>query len=228
VLATITVSTGTRVRLYGGTDHTAGTCISSAGTHTVPVLQSNASGYPRVNLTNYNTGSASTTEVDDLALNTTHTLLLLRFVREQVGFDGRPYSLQADVRGTVSRNVADEISRLLTVAGATPDATSFSAAQSYADTHGMLVDVDHGRGDDREGGQRTLRALLDDLLFIARATLSRNSAGTGSSPRTRPPAPPRHWTKTRATSSKCSAWTSRRSRPASASASRRTRATRPT
>jgi len=177
VLATITVSTGTRVRLYGGTDHTAGTCISSAGTHTVPVLQSNASGYPRVNLTNYNTGSASTTEVDDLSLNTTHTLLLIRFVREQVGFDGRPYAISADVRGVVSRNVADEISRLLTAAGATPDATSFGTAQTYATTHGMLVDVDHGRGDDREGGQRTLRALLDDLLFIARATLSRNSAG---------------------------------------------------
>lgn len=175
-LATITVATGTRVRLYSSTIG-GGACITSAGTHTVPVLQELTTGYARVNATNYNTGSASTTEVDDLSLNTTHTLLLIRFVREQVGFDGRPYTIQADVRGVVSRNVADEISRLLAAAGATPDATSFTAAQTYATTHGMLVDVDHGRGDDREGGQRTLRALLDDLLFIARATLSRNSAG---------------------------------------------------
>lgn len=175
-LATITVATGTRGRLYSSTI-SGGSCIASAGTHTVPVLQELTTGYARVNATNYNTGSSATTEVDDLSLNTTHTLLMLRFVREQVGFDGRPYSITADVRGTVSRNVSDEVSRLLTAAGATPDSTSFGTAQTYATTHGMLVDVDHGRGDDREGGQRTLRALLDDLLFIARATLSRNSAG---------------------------------------------------
>ena len=175
-LATVTLATGSRVRLYSST-HTAGTCITSAGTHTVPVLQENTSGYPRVNFTNYNTGSASTTEVDDLSINRTHNIVLIKFAREQVGFDGRPYLIQADVRGVYSRNVVDEIDRLITASGATVNSASFATARSYATTHGMLVDVDHGRGDDREGGQRTLRALLDDLLFIARATLSRNSAG---------------------------------------------------
>lgn len=176
-LATLTLAAGAVVRVYGGSDHTAGTVIASTGTHTVPVLQSLTTGYARANLTNYNSGSATTVDLDNLALNTTHTLLLLRFTSEQVGFDGQPYLVQADVRGTVSRIVSDEMSRLITAAGATPDSSSFSTAQTYSTTHGMLVDVDHGRGDDREGGQRTLRALLDDLLFIARATLSRNSAG---------------------------------------------------
>lgn len=176
-LATLTLAAGTVVRVYGGSDHTAGTVIASTGTHTAPVLQSLTTGYARANLTNYNSGSATTTDLDNLALNTTHTLLLLRFTSEQIAFDGQPYVVQADVRGTVSRIVSDEMSRLITAAGATPDSGSFSTAQTYCTTHGMLVDVDHGRGDDREGGQRTLRALLDDLLFIARATLSRNSSG---------------------------------------------------
>jgi hypothetical protein len=177
VLATLTLAAGSRARLATTATVTAGTVITSSGTHTAPVQVANSTGNIDLYIGNANTGSATTVDVDDLSMNTTHTLLMLRFVREQVGFDGRPYSIQADVRGIVSRNVADEISRLLTAAGATPDATSFAAAQTYATTHGMLVDVDHGRGDDREGGQRTLRALLDDLLFIARATLSRNSSG---------------------------------------------------
>lgn len=176
-LATLTLAAGSRVRLATSTTSTGGTIIASAGTHTVPVDVTITTGAIGLCIGNANTGSATTVDVDDLSLNTTHTLLMIRFVREQVGFDGRPYTIQADVRGTVSRNVADEVSRLLTAAGATPDSTSFGTAQTYATTHGMLVDVDHGRGDDREGGQRTLRALLDDLLFIARATLSRNSSG---------------------------------------------------
>lgn len=177
VLATLTLAAGSRARLATTATATAGTVITSTGTHTAPVQAVATSGGIDLYISNANTGSATTVDVDDLSLNTTHTLLMIRFVREQVGFDGRPYTIQADVRGTVSRNVVDEVSRLITAAGATPDSTSFGTAQTYATTHGMLVDVDHGRGDDREGGQRTLRALLDDLLFIARATLSRNSSG---------------------------------------------------
>lgn len=176
-LFTLTLAAGSAVRVSGGSGVTTGTVVSTAGTHTVPVQQTTPTGEARCNINNYDTGFSGTVDVDNIVADTTHTLLLIKFAREQVGFDGRPYTVTADVRGTVSRNVADEISRLLTAAGATPDATSFAAAQTYADTHSMLVDVDHGRGDDREGGQRTLRALLDDLLFIARATLSRNSAG---------------------------------------------------
>ena len=173
-LATITVATGTRVRLYSNTI-SGGTVITSAGTHTVPVLQELTTGYGRVNITNYNTGSASTTEVDDLATSSNLTLLMIRFVREQVDFSGQPYAITADVRGVVSRNVVDEIDRLLYVIGATADSSSFTTARSYATTHEMLVDVDHGA--DGEVGQRRARAILDDLLLIARGTLSVNSSG---------------------------------------------------
>ena len=176
VLATLTLAAGSRVRLATSATVTTGTVITTTGTHTAPV-QTQINGNADLFIGNAGTGSATTVDIDNLSLDTTRTLLMIRFVREQVGFDGRPYTVQADVRGTVSRNVADEISRLLTAAGATPDSTAFATAQTYATTNGMLVDVDHGRGDDREGGQRTLRALLDDLLFIARAALSRNSAG---------------------------------------------------
>ena len=98
--------------------------------------------------------------------------VLLQFAREQLDFQGSPYVVECDVLSIESRNVADEISRLLTQVGLTPDAATFATAAGIATTEVMLVDCDYGRS-----GQRRISAILGDLLFIARGGLARTSAG---------------------------------------------------
>lgn len=169
-LATITLDAGSRVRLFGNTLLSGGTVVDGSGTRTVPVKQDRTTGYCRVDITSYNSGFSGTVDVDNLSLNTTKTMLMLRFTQEQVDFDGSLHLIEADVRGVNSRNAASEIKRLIEFAGGTCDIDSFNAAVAYADTHQMLVDVDHGN--DGENGQRRVRALLDDLLLIARASLN--------------------------------------------------------
>ncbi len=123
--------------------------------------------------------TAATNIATDLSISEFHAvttgprLLLLRFTREQVDFGGQRYTLEADVRGVRSRNVSDEIKRVIEATGATADAATFTAAQTYATTHRMLVDVPHGR----DGSGRRARAVLEDLLFIARGSLHRDGAG---------------------------------------------------
>ena len=174
LLATLTISAGSRVRLHSN-NVAVSTLISDTGTHTAPVFQGRSDGRARVSISNYSTGSSATTDVDDLALDQTKTMLMLKFSREQVDFDGQPYQITADVRGDVSRNAVSEIARILSVLGVTTETTSFSTAAAYSSTNEMLVDCDYGN--DGESGQRRARAILDELLTIARATLTVNDSG---------------------------------------------------
>lgn len=99
-------------------------------------------------------------------------LALLRFDGDTNDFQGRPYTIQADVLGSGSRNVATEIHRLLQAAGLGLSAASKAAAETYATTHRMLVDAGYGR----DGKALKLRTILDDLAFIARGGIVRNAS----------------------------------------------------
>lgn len=112
-----------------------------------------------------------TTVVDNVVLGEVNLVAVL-FATPQVDFQGNFYPIEADVRGIASRNAAREVQRLLEAAGLIVDATSFAAAVSHADSNRMLVDCDYGRG-----GQRTIRAILDEHLFLLRGALARNAAG---------------------------------------------------
>lgn len=128
----------------------------------------------RVVLSTASSGYSGTVNIDSCYAQTgTGRQLALRFSGEQVGFSGEAYQLTADVRGVDSRNAVDEIQRLLEASGVTVDSTTFASAQSYATSNVMLVDCDYGRQ-----GQRRIRAILEDLLYIARATLYRTSSGS--------------------------------------------------
>lgn len=102
-------------------------------------------------------------------------LTLLRFDGEQIDFQGRPYVIQADVLGPLSRNVATEIDRLLVTAGLALSAASKATAETYATTHRMLIDAGYGR----DGKALKLRTILDDLAFIARGGITRNASAAG-------------------------------------------------
>lgn len=123
---------------------------------------------------------AGTTTIDDIRL-LPYELVLIRFRREQRDFGGGLYTIEADVRGVASRNAVTEIRRLLEVCDLDVDASSFASAESYATSQRMLVDCDYGRD-----GQRRIRAILDDLCFIARATLYRTAAGAYAIAQDRP------------------------------------------
>ena len=156
---------------YGG--FTATHQLTSTGEHW-RLVQQVFSGNQRILLANFNTGSATTVQLDYCRAQVgVGRWLLLRFTTEQVGFDGAQHQISCDIRGVDSRNAVSEIGRLLQAAGITIDATTFATAAAYANTHRMLVDCDHGRGE-----QRRIRAIVEDLLFIARATLYRASSGS--------------------------------------------------
>lgn len=152
---------------------TAPSRIISSGNNWVPVRNVLTTSQ-RVLLATANSGYSGTVNIDSCYAQTgTGRQIALRFSGEQVGFSGEAYRISADVRGVNSRNVVDEIQRLLEAAGVTVDSTSFASAQSYADSNVMLVDCDYGRS-----GRRRIRAILEDLLYIARATLYRTSSGS--------------------------------------------------
>jgi hypothetical protein len=97
----------------------------------------------------------------------------VEFTAEQRGFDGGLYAISADVQTTAAGvNAATEVARLLQAAGCSVDASSLAAAEAFAATHGLLIDCDHGRE-----GQRTVRAIVEDLLWVLRGTLTRTAAG---------------------------------------------------
>ena len=96
-------------------------------------------------------------------------LLMVRFTREQRDTSGALFEIEADVFGYRPRNVITEIDRLLQPLGLLTEFSSFSAAQTYATNQRMLVDCDYGAR-----GVRKVRAILEDLLFIARASLTTN------------------------------------------------------
>lgn len=178
-ITTITLVTAGKVRLNNFSISLDGNAVvSGQGTHTAFVRQWYTDGRRRIDLSNYNTGYSGTVDVDNISLSTAPSILLVRFIREQVDFDGSAHTIEVDVRGVESRNVVDEISRLLTASGCTPDTGTFSTAQAYATTHSMLVDCDHGSIAIGSTGQRRYRAIIEDLLFIARGNLYRTATGT--------------------------------------------------
>lgn len=91
---------------------------------------------------------------------------------EQRDFNGSEYRIFADI--TSATFTAPQIIRqLLTDAGCTVDNATFTACETWAAGEGLLVDCDFGAW-----GQRTTRAILEDLLYIARAALTRKSDGS--------------------------------------------------
>lgn len=97
-------------------------------------------------------------------------ITLLKFSQPQIDFNGSNYAIECDCAGVESQNASTEIQRLLANAGATADATTFTAAAAAG--FSQLVDCDYGRS-----GQRRLDAILADLLMVARGGLSRNGSG---------------------------------------------------
>lgn len=133
-------------------------------------LLATASG-AAINLRTYPQNYNGTITVDNVRVVSTD-LVLIKFTRPQVDFNGSAYRIEADVFGPDSRNGADEVARLLGMAGVTVDAASFNAARINSGGKNMYVDCDYGRA-----GQRAIRAILDDHLYLLRGSLQRNAAG---------------------------------------------------
>lgn len=100
--------------------------------------------------------------------------LYLEFAREQRGFNGAPLIITADVQDYgADAPVAAVMDALAQVAGITLDPAGFTALDTWCTDQGRVVSCDFGRG----GQQRTCRAILEDLLAIASATVQRTPAG---------------------------------------------------
>lgn len=99
-----------------------------------------------------------------------YTVFDIDFDREPKDGSGGLYEMTADVNGSLSRNVVDEIQRLLQVAGITVDAATFAAASAYAAANGMIVDCCYSR-------PRTLISIIQQLLVVARAFLRETATG---------------------------------------------------
>jgi hypothetical protein len=142
----------------------------TAGKTTTVLLASNASGSDGFKISTWNySGTCNVTNV----VFVPYSLTLLKFSTPQIDFNGTPYAIEADVLGVESRDACSEIKRLLGIAGVGTDTTTFNAA--IAQTFAKLVDCDYGRT-----GQRKISAILDDLLWVARAGLSRAGTGAGN------------------------------------------------
>lgn len=162
-------------------DTTTGSPIAGHGTlvragSPVRVLVRRASNTSdlRCRLTTVNAGATGTSlTFDNWSIEQPAVpLLMLRFTREQRDSGGGLYTLEADVLGYDSRNVVDEVQRLIEHAGLDIETASFGLAKTYATDNVMLVDCDHGAR-----GARKLRAILEDLMFVARGVLTRNGLG---------------------------------------------------
>ena len=98
------------------------------------------------------------------------------FTQEQLTKGGQPYYFKADIQvtngsGTTDERLASyEIQRLLGIAGITVNAASFTTAHTYCDQEKMRVDAGYP-------AQRTLKAIIEDLLFVARGVIRKNSSG---------------------------------------------------
>lgn len=140
---------------------------ATATTGTVFVTTTVATSSAKLQIGIWNgVGTALITNVRVIPMN----LSLLQFALPQIDFNGTPYVIEADVSGVEFRECCTEIQRLLNKAGVTSDVVTFTAA--VAQTFPKLLDCDYGRT-----GQRKFSAILDDLLVVARAGLSRNSVG---------------------------------------------------
>jgi hypothetical protein len=152
-----------------GPPQTAGKRLPAGMTTTV-FLNSNLVGTDSFKISTWNySGTCNVKSVKFI----TYALTLLKFGTPQIDFNGTPYVIEADALGVESRDACKEIQRLLGKAGVTTDTGTFNIA--IGKTFAKLVDCDYGRS-----GQRKFSAILDDLLVVARAGLSRTSAGAYS------------------------------------------------
>lgn len=134
---------------------------------TTVVIHSNLSGFDGFAIGVWaNSGTCNIKSVRIIQID----LTLLKFTQPQIDFNGSPYAIEADVLGVEDRNASGEVRRLLEIAGASTDATTFTAAEAAAFTQN--IDCDYGRS-----GQRKISAILDDLLYVARGGLSRDASG---------------------------------------------------
>ena len=88
----------------------------------------------------------------------------IKFTQEQIDFNGGRYTIEADVSGAGPSTPAYFIDRL---AAFTPFAYDYTGALD-------MVELDACLGPK----QRTARAWIEDMLALARGTLTRNSSGT--------------------------------------------------
>lgn len=99
--------------------------------------------------------------------------LYVEFTAEQRGFDGAPYLIAADVRDDSDDVPATyALDMLASVAGITYDGPTYALLDSFVWGNNRLVSFDAGRD-----GQRTIRAILEDLLAVSSASLYRSAAG---------------------------------------------------
>lgn len=99
--------------------------------------------------------------------------LYVEFAAEQRGFDGAPYLIAADVRDDSDDVPATyALDMLASVAGITYDGPTYALLDSFVWGNNRLVSFDAGRD-----GQRTIRAILEDLLAVSSASLYRSAAG---------------------------------------------------
>ena len=107
------------------------------------------------------------------AVATDTKVVHVAFAREQLTKDGSPYYFMADVlvtAGTDARLAPTEIQRLLILAGVPVNTASFATAKTFSTTELMYIDAGYVK-------QRTIKAILEDLLFACRGVLSKNGAG---------------------------------------------------
>jgi hypothetical protein len=95
----------------------------------------------------------------------------IEFAAEQRDFDGSRFLIFVDAQNGTP-NVTTPLVAVMQAAGVTLNASAQTAASVFALTNQLFADCDFGRE-----GQRTARAIIEDLLWILRATLTRNSAG---------------------------------------------------
>lgn len=100
--------------------------------------------------------------------------LWVQFTREQRDFNGAPFVISADVQAVAADVIASQpLCVVLRSAGAVVDAGSELALGAWATAQGRLVSCDFGRA-----GQRTVRAIAEDLLAVLCATTYRLPDGS--------------------------------------------------
>lgn len=96
----------------------------------------------------------------------------VNFVREQIDFNGRPYVIEADYLLSGTRTAPAEIARILALYGIAVDAT-FATADAADAAAGFFIDALYGG----EPNGRTGKAIIEDLLRVARGYISQTASG---------------------------------------------------
>lgn len=114
----------------------------------------------------YTTGSS-------IGASTGVVVSTVNFTREQIDFQGRPYIIEADYSSDAVPYPSQEVRRILNLYGIATDTASFDAAFFADSSPGFFVDCLYGG--DVNG--RTGKAIIEDLLRVARGWLSITATG---------------------------------------------------